>query len=329
MSSIVRACFRAVKVEGTQPPYDTIHLKVFYPAQQSANEQERYQGVFPVNPQQAPFPVVIFFGGVNCGPESYQWLAVNLAQQGMVVITFAWVSENIPGTITLTPGINTTLWQPNTYGTGPTASALGALLNELEALQTNSLLTGLLDLNRVILGGHSAGGRVALESANPRFYPQLVAAFGYGVHTAGPIAAGHPANTILPLPSALPTLIMGGTCDGVIAARSGNYGMEPGNPTKVVARTFHEAIAGGRNDSYLVLWEGANHFAIAHPQDPTTATGFLDQPATQPPEQTRALIAKTIWLFIDAHVRQQAEAAQSLEQFLSHPHPLMATFERK
>lgn len=33
----IRAFFRAVKVENAQPPYDTFHLKVFYPARMSGS----------------------------------------------------------------------------------------------------------------------------------------------------------------------------------------------------------------------------------------------------------------------------------------------------
>ena len=60
----VRAFFRAAKVESAQPPYDIIHLKVLYPAQLSGSELERNQGIVPVNPEQAPFPIGILFGGV-------------------------------------------------------------------------------------------------------------------------------------------------------------------------------------------------------------------------------------------------------------------------
>ena len=41
----IRAFYRATKVENTQPPYDTIHLKVFYPAKMSGSDQEQNQGI--------------------------------------------------------------------------------------------------------------------------------------------------------------------------------------------------------------------------------------------------------------------------------------------
>ncbi len=324
---IIRAFWRAVKVETAVPPYDTLHLKVFYPAQTSDSQLERDQGIVPANSEQAPFPVVIFFNGVNCELQIYQWLAVKLAQRGLVVITFAWIAENLPGIVGLTPGVNIAMWQPQAYGTGASAAALPALLGEIERLQSEGILAGLLDLKKIVLGGHSAGGRVALESANPRFFPQIAAAFGYGVHTAAPVMLGYEPGKILPLPDALPMLLIGGTCDGVIANSSDRYGISAGDPTTLTVRTFKEALSGGRNDTYLVLIEGANHFSIAHPQDSTTGRSFLDFPATQPEDRIRSLIAEVITLFIDAYVRHQASASLALNQLLT-ANPAITLFEQ-
>ncbi len=62
----VRAILRAAKVETAQPPYDTIHIKILYPGRMSGSHLERDMGVVAVDSEQAPFPVVIFFGGFNC-----------------------------------------------------------------------------------------------------------------------------------------------------------------------------------------------------------------------------------------------------------------------
>ncbi len=328
-SMSVRAIFQAAKVADASSPYDTIHLKVFYPAQMSGSDQEQDMGVVPADEKRSPFKVVIFFNGINCGPEIYQWLAVKLAERGLVVVTFAWVSQNIPGMVALTPGVDLKNLAPNTYGTAPTASALPTLLAELERLQSEGVLAGLLDLQNIILGGRSAGGRVAIESASPQFFPQVVAAFAYGAHTAAILQLGYPPNTILPLPDALPLMLIGGTCDGVIAKSSHRYGVDWEQATTPVARTFKEAIAANRGDSYLLLLEGANHFSIAHPFDSTTGRPFLDFPATQPEEQLRNLIAEAIGLFIDAHVCHQSSAIETLNQHLVTHNPLIASFECK
>lgn len=122
---------------------------------------------------------------------------------------------------------------------------------------------------------------------------------------------------------------MGGTCDGVIANNGPLYGVTWEQTTTPVRRTFEEAIAGGRNDSYLLLLEGANHFSIAYPSDTTVGTIGLDFPATQPEEQVRSLMAEAIALFIDAHVRSQPTAIIALNQLIeSHPQGI-AAFECK
>ncbi len=325
----IRALFQAAKVEDASPPYDTIHLKVFYPAQMSGSAREQNLGIVPADAQQSPFKVVIFFNGINCSPEMYQWLAVKLAERGLVVVVFSWVAQNLPGIVALTPGVDIRMLSPSTYGSAPTASALPVLLKALEGLQAEGVLAGLLDLQHIILGGHSAGGRVAIESANPRFFPQVVAAFAYGAHTAAGSQLGYPPGTILPLPDALPLMLIGGTRDGVIAKSSQRYGVDWEQATTPVLRTFREALAEGRDDSYLLLLEGANHFSIAHPFDSTTGRPFLDYPVSQPEDQLRNLLAEAIGLFIDAHVGHQPIALAALNQRLGANNPLIASFERK
>ncbi|MCC5648410.1 dienelactone hydrolase [Nostoc sp. XA013] len=324
----VRAFFQAAKVEGFQSPYDTIHLKILYPAKMLRRKVQTNRDL-AVDLEKAPFPVVIFFNGINCDAQQYQWLAVKLAERGLVVILFNWIAEAIPGIISLTPGVDFEKGKPTIYRTVPTASALPALLAKVEQLQSEGILAGMLDLQRIILGGHSAGGRVAIENADPHFFPQVAASFGYGSHTMGTLLLGYEAGTILPLPDSLPLLLMGGTCDGVIANNSDRYGITSGNATTPVIRTFQEAITGGRNDSYLVLLDGANHFSIVEQLDSTLDTPLLDFLATQPQESFRLLMGEIISLFIETYVRQQPEASQLLEQLLSAANPLIKSFERK
>ena len=83
----IRALFHAAVVDEAASPYNTLHLKVFYPAQMSAGqmsagqmsagqmsagESEQNLGIVPADLQRSPFQVVILFGGINCGPELYQ-----------------------------------------------------------------------------------------------------------------------------------------------------------------------------------------------------------------------------------------------------------------
>lgn len=325
----IRAFFDAVKIEQAQPPLDTLHLKIFYPAQFNESQQVQNLGIIPADVTQAPFPVVIFFNGVNCEAKSYQWLMEELAETGLVVVSFNWIAENLPGLIGLTPGVDVEKLKPDSYGTGVTASALPALLAKLEQLQQQGILAGKLDLEKVIIGGHSAGGRVAIESANPEFFPQIAASFAYGAHTMAGVDFGYEPKTILPLPDSLPLLLMGGTCDGVIANSTSRYGMTEKDPTYSVIQTFSEGIKGGRKDSYLVLLEGANHFSVTSTFDDTTGRGFLDFPSTQSEIEIRSLIAKIIISFINAHVRDQSQDLQLLQQILTLSNPLINSYEQK
>ena len=341
---VVRAFFQAAKVEDAASPYDTIHLKIFYPA--TTEEGDRPSSMsLPADRDRSPFPIVIFFNGFNCSNESYRWLAVKLAQRGLVVVTFDWVTKDFPNMVSLTPGVDIKMLEPDNYGTGITASALPTIFTVLDNLQQEGVLAGLLDLERVILGGHSAGGKVAIESARPKFYPQIAAAFSYGAHSAGVVKLGYEPNTFLPLSDAIPLLLIGGTRDGVVDSNSDKYGMTYPEPTFPIRRTFTEAIARLKNDSYLLLLEGANHFSIAQKSDPTVGIPLRDYEATQPAEQFHELMAEAIGLFIDAHVRSQqrdwvsrgnlgtpsvqSTAWQRLEQMLVIKNPLIASFERK
>ncbi|BAZ17363.1 hypothetical protein NIES4071_92410 [Calothrix sp. NIES-4071] len=312
----VRAYFEVTKIPNFQPPFDTIFLKVFYPAVSVSTEEAKRSLSVPADAAKAPFPVVILFNGYNCEAFVYQWLAENLAQRGLVVVTFNFVAEEFAGSVNLSPGGDFAASKPDIYGTKPTSVTLSTLLFKLEQLQAQGVLAGLLDLQSIVLGGHSAGGRIAIENANPELFSQVVASFGYGVHSMGYIMQGYPPGTVLPLPDKLPMLLLAGTNDGVIANNSEMYGIESGDATTPVMRTWNEAITGGRNDNYVVLLEGANHFTIAHPLDSTTARNSVDFPATQPVDSIRWLIAETIGSFIGAYVQKQDGAFESLQQHL-------------
>lgn len=314
---------------GWPAPYNTIHYQFFYPAETSENSQSSSQTLAPPKAELAPFPVVIFFNGINCSPYIYQSLALHLAQQGLAVITFSWIAENLPGIIALTPGVDLTALKPEIYGTKPTASALPALLTELERLNAQGILAGLLDLHTIILGGHSAGGRVALESADSKFYASIKGAFAYAAHTAAPVMLGYPPETILPLPSSVPILLMGGTLDGVIAANSGIYGMRENSSIKALERTFDEAISRNKNDTYFILLEGANHYAIADSSDQTSSSVSLDLPMTQSASQFRSLISQIIGFFIQGYIKQNPLARQNLETLLAEHSSLLMTAKKK
>jgi predicted dienelactone hydrolase len=315
---MIRALYTAVKAEGVPSPFDTLHLKVFYPAAPTGNDAERMTGVVPADRSCGPMPVVIFFGGINIPAECYAWLAVALARQRIVTALFNWVGETLPGAIGLTIGLDLKRVTPQTYGCGPTVPAIGQIIAALDALNCSGPLEGALAPDRLILGGHSAGGTAALHNANPRYFARVVAGFSYAGHTLAATMLGFAPGTVLPCSPELPLLLMGGARDGVIAASAVRYG-QAADPVLPLRCTFEEGIAGQRGDRYLAIWHGANHFTLAHPLDETSGRSFLDLPAQGDEAVTRAHISEVVAAFILAVASRNHSAPAQLELLLNNP----------
>jgi len=311
----IRSIPYAAKVEGVTQPFDTLTLRVFYPALEANGARELETGLLAPDETRAPFPVGIFFPGVNCPEHTYHWLAIELAACGLAVVTFTWVAENMPGRVSLTPGLRREALTPENYGTGLSSSALPALLAALERLNTASVLRGALDLNRIVLGGHSAGGMMALLNADPRWLPPVVAAFSYCASPLPTLAfGGWPPGVIAPLPSATPLLLLGATEDGIGDLHNHTLGLADQSGADTIVATFEQAVAGGRGDAYLAILRGANHHTICYPRDDTLGRTFADSPATAEERALRELMASLIGAFIGQHVlRQTSTFKQDLQ----------------
>ncbi len=301
---MIRALFHAITLPNAKAPFNTLHLKIYYPATPSNSDAERMSGVIPADKSHAPMPVVIFFNGINVGIESYHWLAVKLAEVNIVTVMYTHVAETLPNVIGLTPSIDLARVKPDTYGIGATCPAIQPILDSLKQLTEDekSAIYQSLDLNNIILGGHSAGGTVALQ--NGQFFEQVKAIFSYAGHTMASTMLGFAPGTVLNIGSK-PTLLIRGDRDGVIAASRVRYGAdEQSAGANPVAKTFDEAIqASGREDAYDILLQGANHFSVAYPLDETTGRFFLDQEAGRANEDIREDIADLVRSFINKHIR--------------------------
>jgi len=298
---MIRAIYQATKLPNATSPYDVLHLKIYYPAVSTNSDAEKMTGVFPADKTSAPMPVVIFFNGINVGIESYHWLAIKLAKANFVTVMYSHVAETLPNVIGLTPSIDLSKVKPDTYGSGATCPAIQPILDSLKQMNADEKnpLYQALDLNKIILGGHSAGGTVALQ--NGQFFEQVKAIFSYAGHTMASTMLGFEAGTVLKIGSK-PTLLMRGDKDGVIAASRIRYGANEQNPDPV-EKTFDEAYqSSARDEAYDVLMHGANHFSIAHPLDETTGRFFLDQESNRDSAEIRNEIAEIINLFIKKHV---------------------------
>ncbi|GGV18363.1 hypothetical protein GCM10010182_44660 [Actinomadura cremea] len=281
---------------GGAAPFGTAHLKVYYPARAEGTDAERLSGAVPADPAGAPYPVVVFCSGVNVEQAVYRPLAAGIAAAGFVVVTFDRVAELFGGRYGLTPGVDLDAARPDAYGTRPTCPALTAVLDALDGID---LLKGMLDLDRIALGGHSAGGTVVLQSA--RFVPGVRACFAYGTHTMVATMLGWPPGTVLPAQVDCPVLLGVGTRDGVIAGSSDRYSRD--DASDPVTRTFTEALRDPRD--LLAVVRGANHFAVADPVDPTAARAFLDRPPETDPAEARRAFTGLVTAFLRAHVRGQ------------------------
>ncbi|MER5423631.1 alpha/beta hydrolase family protein [Streptosporangium roseum] len=295
---MIRSLWWAAKTGG-EAPFDTAHLKVHYPA---APDGDRLTGVF--RPVGGPYPVVLLLSGINVGQDAYRWLAVEIAAAGFVCVTFDRVGELFGGEYGLTPGVDLDAARPGTYGSRPTCPAIPSIL---AALAEIDLLKGAIDLDRVALGGHSAGGSLALQSA--RHFPEVKAVFAYGAHTMVATMLGWPAGTVVPAQVDCPVLLTVGTRDGVIMGSSDRYGQET-HPADPVTRTFDEALTDRDGSHLLAVFEGANHFGVADPVDPTAARAFLDLPATAEP---RPALAQLVIAFLRTHLHGDTQARAVLD----------------
>ncbi|MEL7210819.1 MAG: alpha/beta hydrolase, partial [Actinomycetota bacterium] len=195
-------------------------------------------------------------------------------------------------------GVDLDAIRPDTAGTRAAATAVGPVLDHLADL--TGPLAGHLDLSRVALGGHSAGGTVALQSASPEWVAGCLAGFAYGAHTMAATALGWEEGSVVPLAHRTPVLLMGGTADGVIAGSADRYGAD-GGAHDPIERTFEEAVpATGTN--VLAMVDGATHFSFTDPLDPTTGRGFLEDGDAEEPEGVRPFLAELVAAFLDRHL---------------------------
>lgn len=323
----VRAIYRVVSVPDAPAPYERATLKIYYPARFTGAPEERVIGIVGADSSFGAMPVILFFNGANCSPEGYSWLATDLAGRGYVVVTFMYVAEDLPGFPGLSSGIDISKVLPVHFGSAPTSRLVQPILDGLAVLNTadKSVLKGLIDLSRVILAGHSAGGTIALHNARQDWFPAVIGAFAYAGHTVPAAMLGHPAGTVLPAGKGLPILMLEAEHDGVIAASAGRYA--EGAADAPIYQTF--SAGGCAAGSILAGVRGANHFSIMHPLDPTTGRGFLDGGQDVPSELLREVIAEVIGAYCDAVAKSDAAAQARLDLWVKNGHPWLVEIVKK
>jgi len=305
-----RALYRACEIPAAVAPYDRASLKIFYPAIADDGDEMRNAGIMPADTGAGPCPVLLIMPGINVGPESYAWLGRELAERGVVVVTYSMIAEEMPGYISLTPGLDLSAISPETYATRPSATAIAAIIETLRSENEAGVLAGLIDVDNVTLAGHSAGGSVAMYNANPEWFPEVRGAIAYAAHAAASTALGFEENSVLPLCDELPLLLIGGTCDGVIDSSAHRYGDDVA-PDRL-QQTLEQGRQSQREDCFLFMIEGANHFSIAWPVDESSGRHFLDKEEQGDGAAIRALLADLFATFISDPADLQAYSQHSL-----------------
>ncbi|GAA5525416.1 hypothetical protein Maes01_01986 [Microbulbifer aestuariivivens] len=324
---MTRSLFDAFKVEALASPYDTGIARIYYPAQYGDSFAERNTGAVPMDSALAPCPVLILFQGMNIDSSGYRWLAETLAPAGIVTVTYQMVCEEMPGYIAASPGIDIQALKPEHFGQRPSALALPALLSMLERHNSQGILQGKLDLERLAFGGHSAGGTLALLNANPQWFPALRAVFAYGAHTGASTVLGWPEETLLPISPGVPVFITGGEQDGCIAHSAHRYGSGNQSATARIEQTFAEALAENGGDNALLLLEDANHFSLCTPADATSGRGFIDLPVKT--EQARTALGTAISLFLRGFLNNDAVAREEYREMKGVDQALISKLLRK
>lgn len=208
---------------------DSLHLKVVYDANRAAPEL---------------LPCVLFFSGADCHHESYMWLAMRLARAGCAVALSTCVVPFGPSTCLLSmPFDLSALGSLEAYKRNPSRAGIAAILDTLTSINAadgGSPLAGRLDLGRVAVGGHSSGGRTALDLAAFDHEWPVAAVFSYGASLVNSgMGTFAPRGSVLPCDASCPPplLLLGGSEDGISAGLS-----EAGDATETLRRTLTEGV---------------------------------------------------------------------------------------
>ena len=281
----VRAVYDAVTVPDIEKPYDTAHLVLHYPAVEADGDAQL--GIVP--PAAGSLPVVLLAGNFNCPPELYAWLAKRLAARGVAVVTWTWVTPLFGGRPGLNTGIDLGAVTPESFGSRVPTVLLPAILEHLPQVAD---LGPCLDPSRLVLGGHSAGGTMALLCSSWLDAP----AFSYGGHTRTQVPQGFGQDHYLPLGEGPALLLLGGAQDGIgdaiALAQTGRD--SGGHPMELTAQ---RSVPPGRTCE-VAIFEGANHYSLCEGYDGTSGRGYLEAPATGDQAAVREQIATRILAFV-------------------------------
>lgn len=293
---------RSIHLGFEVPDADAAQATLYYPADEAALGDARLTGIVAADVSAAPWPIVILVPGINVAPDAYRWLACRLVESGCCAVTYSTIGALGPAGRGITPGIDLAALDPAGIGARCSATAIVPLLMALQALDPSSPPAAHIDFDRVVLGGHSAGGTVVLHNSDPAWIPGLRAVFAYAGHTMTATSLGHDEASVAAIPAQVPVLLLGGSGDAVIAASRDRY-RNDGALHDPVGRTFHEALSRDKGDSWLVELVDGNHFSVCDPVDETSGRSFLEPELRADDRAVRDLLASVIVAFVQQTVQ--------------------------
>ena len=236
----------------------------------------------------ASLPVVVLLNGAGSAPEHLQWLGIRLAQAGFAAISFGLL-QRIGPTVTWSPRVDIGAAGPTSDGHTPPCPVLVPLF---AALAADGRCTS-LDLTAPILFGHSAGGSVALLSAQRRQLEAVNSVVTYGAHLVASSTSGRVTGSITPTLAGR-VLVIGGGVDGVVARAisDGRYGTDVTQESLLV-RTVEEGCPRAGWVAAVQL-ASAGHFACTNGYDGIGSSGHLEPNATDVDQQDRDAIGDLV-----------------------------------
>ena len=266
---------RSIHLGFEVPDTDASMATLYYAADEGALDAARLTGLVAADRSRSPWPLVIVLPGINVTPDSYRWLAIRLVRAGYCVATYANIGSLGPPGRGITPGVDMAALGPDIIASHCSATALGPLLDAIADL--DEPVQGLIDFDRVAIGGHSAGGTVALHNTDPSWVSGLACAFSFGGHTMTSMSLGHGEASVTAVPSKVPILLLAGADDGVIAASRDRYRY--------------------RNDD----------FTICDPIDETSGRSFLEAELRSTDRLARDTLASVLTAFLGEHCQEPSE----------------------
>ncbi len=310
---MIRAIHFSFDVPDCSAAVATLH----YRGDPGSLDSARLTGLVAPDLGDGPRPVVIIVPGVNIAVESYRWLAERLVEAGLCVVTYTAIGSLGPAGVGISPGIDLGALAPDQAGSRPSASALGPLLERLGSLEADfgAEVAAVVDLDRVGLIGHSAGGTVVLHNANPEWFPAVRAAVAYGAHTMTATALGHGEAAIVEIPSAVPTALIAGQVDGVIESSRDRYRSDDARHDPI-GDTFDRAITSNRGDCHFIEIADGNHFTMCDPVIESSGRSFLEPELRGDDLDSRRVLGDVVVGFLVHYLAPTNENAAALRNVL-------------